>query len=160
MDALKQQIAEWIQPELDRNDLFLVEIKSSAGGRKVDVYIDSDTGVTINQCADISRFLQTHLDSSSLLPEDYTLDVSSPGMTNPLRVPRQYRRRIGKVLEVWKQDGSFLSGILREVTESGIVLEEEPTKGNKKKKSPSTPEPQRHQLLYADIKKAFIQFHF
>lgn len=160
MDALKEKISQWIQPELDCQDLFLVEIKSSAGGRKLDVYIDSDTGVTINQCADVSRFLESHLDGSGLLPEDYILEVSSPGMTNPLRVPRQYRRRIGKVLEIWKQDGTFLPGILREVTDSGIVLEEEQASGKKKKKTSDGGEPTIHRLLYADIKKAFIRFHF
>src|SRR4051812_19460781 len=122
-ETVKGKIEEWLRPELDERNLFLVDVKFPMG-RQIEVYIDSDTGVQISECATISRLLEKNLDESGLVPENYILEVSSPGMTNPLKLPRQYKRRIGRVLEVVLNDGTSLEGELVEVNEDKIKLRE------------------------------------
>jgi ribosome maturation factor RimP len=108
---LKQKIEDWLNPLLQGMDLYLVDVKIQ-GGKKVEIYADGDKGITIGQCTEISRFLETHLDDSGLVSENYSLDVSSPGMSNPLRIPRQYKKRIGRILEIVKTDGVALEAQL------------------------------------------------
>src|SRR5581483_6986185 len=110
-DTVKSHIEGWIKPALNEKNLFLVDIKFSMG-RKIEVYIDSDEGVHIDDCAEISRFLEKHLDGSGIVPTNYILEVSSPGMSNPLKVPRQYKKRLGRMLEVVKTDGTRLEAQL------------------------------------------------
>jgi ribosome maturation factor RimP len=156
---LKEQIQAWLAPLLTEQDLFLVDIKT-AGKAKVEVYVDGDNGITISQCADISRFLEKHLDGSALVSPSYTLDVSSPGMSNPLRVPRQYRRRIGRILEILKTDGSELEVQLLAADDDKIRVKpvaKEVKKPKKGKPVEKVEEPQEFDLPYAEIKRALIQ---
>src|ERR1035437_2204917 len=112
-EIVKQKIAEWLLPLLEEKNLFLVDVRISMG-RKIEVFADSDTGITIEDCALISRLVESHLDGSGLGPDNYILESSSPGMTNALRVPRQYKKRIGHVLEIDKNDGAHLEAKLLE----------------------------------------------
>jgi ribosome maturation factor RimP len=156
---LRQQIEEWLRPLLEEKNLFLVDIKLS-GKAKVEVYADADDGITIEQCAEISRFLEKHLDGSGLVSDHYMLDVSSPGMSNPLKVPRQYKRRIGRILEILKTDGTELEGELVAVSDESIMLKTQVKEVKKKKgvKTEEKPEePKTFDLKYAEIKRALIQ---
>ena len=160
-EAVKNKIEEWLQPMLNEKNLFLVDIKFPMG-RQIEVYVDSDKGIHISECAEISRFLEKDLDGSGLVPENYILEVSSPGMDNPLRVPRQYKRRVGQVLEVTKTDGVQVVGELLEVNDVSIKLRDVPEEKSKtqKAKSKETPELKEHELKFEEIKKAVIQFKF
>jgi ribosome maturation factor RimP len=161
-EAVKSRIEEWLQPMLDERNLFLVDIKFPMG-RQIEVYVDSDEGIHISECADISRFLEKNLDGSGLVPDNYILEVSSPGMSNPLKVPRQYKRRIGRTLEVVKTDGTQIVGELVEVGNDHIKLREvhEPLKGKAAKaKAKENIEPKEYVLSFAEIKKALVQFTF
>ncbi len=157
---LKEQIGEWLQPLLEEQNLFLVDVKT-AGKAKVEVFADGDTGITISQCADISRFLEQFLDGSGLVSDNYTLDVSSPGMDNPLKVPRQYKKRIGRTLDIVKTDGTELEAELLAADDETIRLKEIPKPEKKKKKGVKTEEkveaPKEFELKYSEIKKALIQ---
>ncbi len=161
-ELIKSKIEEWLAPLLTAKDLFLVDVKLSLGGKKIEVFVDSDEGIHIEECALISRALEANLDGSGLIPENYTLDVSSPGMSNPLRVPRQYKRRIGSILEVVKTNGETLEAELLEANADGIklkeVLVEKKKKKGKEAEVPATPK--EYELKYADIKKATLQFKF
>lgn len=161
---LKDKITEWLQPTLDEQNLFLTDVKI-AGKGKVEVYVDGDTGITISQCAEISRFLEKHLDGSGLVSDDYMLDVSSPGMDNPLKVPRQYKKRIGRILDIVTADGTELEAELISADDEGIVLRPLAKEVKKKKKGPKTEEvaveaPKDIDLKYADIKKAMIKIQW
>jgi len=160
-EAVKSKIEEWLQPMLNDKNLFLVDIKFPMG-RQIEVYVDSDEGIHISECAEISRFLEKNLDGSGLVPDNYILEVSSPGMSNPLKVPRQYKRRIGKVLEVVKNDGGQLVGELVEAGEEKIKLREVlPEKSKTQKaKSKEAIAPQEYELSFSEIKRATIQFKF
>ncbi len=162
---LKDKIQEWLTPLLTEMDLFLTDVKVS-GKSKVEVYADGDNGITISQCADISRFLEKHLDGSGLVSEDYMLDVSSPGMSNPLRVPRQYKKRIGRTLEIVKTDGTEVEAQLVKADDDKITLLPIVAEVKKKKKGPKNqPEekgeaPKEFELKYSEIKKALIQIQW
>lgn len=135
-------------------------------GRSIEVFADSDEGIQIYQCAELSRFIEKNLDGSGLVPDNYVLEVSSPGMDNPLRVPRQYKRRIGRVLEVLKTNGEMLVGQLTEVTDTGIKLKEieeekkKKKKGDVKKTSAEPEAPKEYELPFDEIKRALLQFKF
>ncbi len=160
-EAVKNKIEEWLQPVLDERNLFLVDIKFPMG-RQVEVYVDSDKGIHISECAEISRFLEKNLDESGLVPENYILEVSSPGMDNPLRVPRQYKRRVGQVLEVTKTDGVQVLGELIAVNDANIKLRDVPEEMSKtqKAKNKETRELKEYELKFEEIKKAVVQFKF
>ena len=157
---LKEQIGEWLKPLLEEQNLFLVDVKT-AGKAKIEVFVDGDTGITISQCAEVSRFLEKHLDGSGLVSDHYTLDVSSPGMDNPLKVPRQYKKRIGRTLHIIKTDGTEIEAELIAADDEKIRLKEIAKPEKKKKKGPKTEikveAPKEFELKYSDIKKAIIQ---
>ena len=160
-EAVKTKIEEWLQPMLTERNLFLVDIKFPMG-RQIEVYVDSDEGIHISDCADISRFLEKNLDGSGLVPENYILEVSSPGMSNPLKVPRQYKRRIGRVLEVVKTDGTEVVGQLIAADDRKIKLLEvlEEKSKTQKAKSKEVQVPKEYELGFDEIKKAVLQFKF
>ncbi|MFN8294180.1 MAG: hypothetical protein U0T72_10680 [Chitinophagales bacterium] len=161
MSEVKAKLEEWLAPALQDGIIFLVEIKVLLGGKKIEVFLDTDSGIGIDQCATISRQLEKNLDESGLVPENYVLEVSSPGMSNPLKVLRQFKKKIGSVLEVWVIDGTFFEGKLVSATEAGIVLEKvaKPVK-KKKGEAPVTEAPQQIELEYKNIKKALLQFNW
>ena len=163
VEAIKNKLEEWLQPELEARNLFLVDIKFP-NSRQIEVYIDSDEGIHISECAELSRLLEKNIDGSGLLPENYILEVSSPGMENPLLVPRQYKRRIGRVFEVLKTDGTQLEAQLVEADEEKIKLREVVAEKKKKKTTVSrqqtTETPREWTLKFDEIKKAVLQFKF
>ena len=105
------------------SDCFLVDLKLHAHN-KLDVFIDSDFGISFEQCQKISRYLEQYLDEEQWLGEKYVLEVSSPGVSRPLVMKRQYPRNVGRKVEVKLADGDKRSGTLKEVEEDHIVLEE------------------------------------
>jgi ribosome maturation factor RimP len=157
---LKEQIGEWLNPLLEDMNLFLVEVKTG-GKARVEVFVDGDMGITISQCAEISRFVEKNLDGSGLVSDHYVLDVSSPGMDNPLKVPRQYKKRIGRTLHIIKTDGTEVEAELISADDEKIKLKELAKPEKKKKKGAKTEEkpqgPKEFELKYSDIKKAVIQ---
>lgn len=161
-EGVKLKIEEWLAPVLAEKNLFLVDIKISMG-KKIEVYADSDEGIHIDDCAFLSRYIEQYLDGSGLVPDNYILEVSSPGMSNPLRVPRQYKKRIGRTLDIVKTDGQTIQAQLTEVTDDSIRLVEI-VEAKKKKKKPGAAEtetaPKEYKLRYDEIKKAVLHFSF
>ena len=72
-------------------DAFFVEL--IAKGKRLELYIDKVPSITIDELVQVSRHLEAQLDEEGSVPEDYTLNVSSPGMSNPLRVREQYVKK-------------------------------------------------------------------
>ncbi len=121
-EKIEQLLHEKFNEEAYR-DCFLVELHLSPA-RKLDVFIDSDSGMTFEKCQRISRFLEQHIDEGGWLGDDYTIEVSSPGVSRPLLFPRQYRKNIGRTLEVLTSDDTPLTGSLLAVDETSITLEQ------------------------------------
>ena len=108
--------------EEDYKDLFIVDVVHTTSANKVEVFLDSDSRLTISQCARLNRFLQKFLDEENLLGEKYILDVSSPGVGKPLKLLRQYKKNIGRRLELWLHEGKPITGKLTTVTDEHITV--------------------------------------
>ncbi|MEM9824423.1 MAG: hypothetical protein AAF985_25280, partial [Bacteroidota bacterium] len=115
-------LAEKFQEE-EFTDCFLVDLHLSASN-KLEIFVDSDSGITFKKCQQISRFLEKPIDEEGWLGEKYTLEVSSPGISRPLKFQRQYPKNIGRKLEVKLLEGGTKTGKLTKVEASQIILEE------------------------------------
>jgi ribosome maturation factor RimP len=132
---------------------FLVEVRIKPTNN-VKVFLDGDQGISIEKCVQVNRALYRKLEESGLFPaDDFSLEVSSPGLDEPLKMLRQYRKNIGRLVEVLLQDGSRKEGRLTEVSEDGIIIEE--TRGKNKKKEVIS-----HTFLFDNIKTTKIQIVF
>lgn len=125
---IEKIVAEFIRGK----ELFLVAIRVSSTG-KITVLADRKGGITIEECAELSRFIEKNLDRDS---EDYELQVSSPGIDMPFLVKEQYYKNEGRRIEVIDFEGKKYSGTLKNVTDGGFELEAEiKVKTGGKKKS-------------------------
>jgi ribosome maturation factor RimP len=133
--SLKNQIAQFLESNLDAPEHFLVQVNVGLGkvqeGR-IQVLMDSDEGITIADCASYSRKLGKFLDEADFLETAYHLEVASPGLDFPLQSERQYRKNIGRKLQLDLKDGRQLEGKMLNWSASSLDLEtEEKAKGKK-----------------------------
>ncbi|MBO9660855.1 MAG: ribosome maturation factor, partial [Chitinophagaceae bacterium] len=113
-------------------DVFLVEIRIKPTNN-VKIFLDSDLGMSIDRLIQINRMLYKQLEEEAIFPGgDFSLEVSSPGLDEPLKKYRQYVKNIGRFVEVVLIDGSKKEGKLISTSEEEIVIEEERGKGKKK----------------------------
>lgn len=131
--------------------LFLVDVKlkGNQGSQRLIVLLDGDSGITIDQCSEVSRSLAAQLEERDLIDGKYHLEVSSAGVDFPIQFVRQYQKNIGRSLTVTLKDGSKLEGELKEIQNGLIVLEE------KKKK-----EKIRHEINLEEIDKSIVIVSF
>lgn len=101
-----------------RTDLFLIDLKISAGADVV-VVLDGDQGVSIQDCLDASRAIEFNMDREE---HDFSLQVMSAGLSEPLRFPRQFVKNLGRTLRVVLQDDTEVEGELIRAEEAGVVL--------------------------------------
>jgi ribosome maturation factor RimP len=126
---LKQKINQLLEPLLENEKYFVVDIRISLSKvhSKVTILLDSDEGIKIDECTAISRKLGTDIDE--IMPENYTLEVSSPGVDFPLISDRMYRKNIGRNLKIYLNNGSEIRGNLESVdTEQIIIIEDKKRK--------------------------------
>lgn len=153
---LEEKLKNIVEDALkSREDLFFTDIKISGKGglQKVSILVDGDQGVSIEDCSKISRAVAAKLDEENLMSGKYNLEVSSPGVDNPLKTTRQYNKNIGRQLKVTLIDGGEINGVLREVTETSISMEKE-VKINKQLSTEVTEVP------FNNIKKAKVLISF
>lgn len=157
---MEERIADLLDKKFEEpefTDCYLIDIHLSPKGNKLEVFIDSDSGVTFEKCQKISRYLEAHLDEGKWLGESYTLEVSSPGISRPLKLPRQYRKNIGRDIEIATKEGNKKTGKLVDATDFAATVEEiVVTKEGKKKKK----EVVQTIIPYDEIKKAVIKIQF
>ena len=113
------QIESIITEKLNEDDMFVVEI-SVHPGNKIVVVIDSDNGVPISYCIEISRLIDSNFDREV---EDFEMEVSSAGIGQPFRVKRQYLKNLGREVEVLANTGIKVSGKLVSVNDDDFVVE-------------------------------------
>jgi len=123
----KETIQPMVEELLAGTDKFLVDIVIQPTNR-IYIYFDCDTSITIGDCQEISRTIEGNLNRDN---EDYDLTVSSSGIDRPLKMLRQYRKNIGKELDVVTIDGKNITGNLVRVEEDFLELEH-PIKKSKK----------------------------
>ena len=111
---VSQIVDEW----LEGKDYFLVEITISPDD-KIVVEIDHKEGVWIEDCVELSRYIESKLNRED---EDYELEVGSAGIGQPFKVLQQYINHIGKEVEILTKEGRKLSGLLKDANERQIVV--------------------------------------
>jgi ribosome maturation factor RimP len=128
----REKIESVINPVLEQSGLFLVEL-SIGTNNIIKVLIDSEEGVSVDECVKVSRNLESALDRDE---EDFELMVSSPGVGEPLKVFKQYIQNIGRTVEVATKGNETYKGELLEADENSILLriEKNIKKGKKKVK--------------------------
>ncbi|MFN6374263.1 MAG: ribosome maturation factor [Chitinophagia bacterium] len=120
----------------------------------INVYVDGDAGITIEKCVKLNRALYKQIVEEEICKDgEFALEVSSPGVDEPLQLFRQYVKNIGRSLEVESKEGKIMEGKLLQVDEKGIELEEVKGKGKKK-------EVLKHFLLFDDIQSATVTIVF
>jgi ribosome maturation factor RimP len=102
VSEFQHKIEEFVAPLLEAQKAFLVDlhIGNSDKRKTIQLFVDSDAGITIKECADISRQLAAQLELENTIDGPYILEVSSPGATKPLKLLRQYSKHIGRTLRV------------------------------------------------------------
>ncbi len=128
MSSIPDKIRELLLPITDQSNAYIVEVtlRGERSSKVIEVFVDSDAGITLEECSQISRALSEKLDEADLITGRYRLDVSSPGLDKPLKLARQYKKNIGRTCSV-KFTGEekkkvLLEGKLERVTEHSIVI--------------------------------------
>lgn len=114
----KEHIRKLAQEHITGTGVFLVDVRLSSTGR-ITVLIDRPEGVTIDDCAMLSRHISNDLGEAG---GDFELNVSSPGLDMPLLVPEQFRKNEGRMVEVITLEGDRLKGVMMNVTHGGFDL--------------------------------------
>lgn len=114
----KKVVSQLIEEKLASSSNYLVDVVIKPGNLIV-VEIDNDEAVSIDDCAELSRYLEEQLDRDV---EDYELEVGSAGITSPFKVLRQYVKNIGNEVEMLLKNGSKLTGVLKSADENGVVV--------------------------------------
>src|SRR5690606_36261005 len=160
MEAVIQRVEKEIQDILTSNPQhFLVEIKIKPTNN-IKIFIDGDNGVGIDDLVKYNRALYNQLEEAALFPDgDYSLEVSSAGLGEPLKMYRQYVKNINRFVEVTLLDGKKTEGQLLEVAETGIVVEETigKTRANSGAGRGKKAETVKHTFTFQDIKSTQIQ---
>lgn len=150
IQLLEQKVRAMIE---DEPGIFLVEIRIKPTNN-VKVFLDADTGMSLDKLIHYNRKLYRDLEESGFFQDnDFSLEVSSPGLDEPLKLHRQYLKNVGRAVEVIRLDGVKNEGKLITVSDTDIVVEEEKGKGKKK-------EVVHHTVPFSAIKATRVQIKF
>lgn len=153
-ELLNQKFTE---PEFE--NFFLVSVETLPNDI-IHIFLDKDDGLNLDECALLSRFVEQKIEENQWLGESYTLEVSSPGLSRPLLMHRQYRKNVGRELSIELKDTHVgVKGKLTEVKENSIVIsytERVTLEGTKKKKNIDV----QQEILLDNIKKALVKPSF
>jgi ribosome maturation factor RimP len=151
----KELVESIVNEQLNPNEEFVVDITVSASN-KIMVLLDGDNGITIDRCVKVSRAIEQRFDRDE---EDFELEVASAGLSESLRLPRQYKKNVGRSLEVVKSDGQKLKGLLLSANDSALALEvESMVKPEGKKRKEKVVE--QFEIPYTQVKSAFVVISF
>ena len=142
---LFEQISKFTTPILEPMNAYLVDLntRGEGGTTVLEVFIDTDKGITADECAEVSRSVAAETERQGLFVGRYRIEVSSPGLERPLKLERQFRKNIGRQLKIFMNTNSEpLTGILEEVTETSLTL--------------STGEKQSVPLALKDIRETYV----
>ena len=151
-DKNLETVKSLIEPLLTA-DIFLVDLRVKPINN-FKIFLDADSGLGIEKCIKINRSLYRQMEEMGLYPEgDFSLEVSSPGLTEPLKMLRQYHKNIGRSVEVTNLAGETKEGELMAVTETDITLKITEGKGKKETITEAT-------LPFDAIKSTVVQIKF
>jgi ribosome maturation factor RimP len=127
-----RELAEKKIAEIERPDIFVVDVKFNPVGNKAIILLDGDRGAGIDECAQVSRYVGFKLEEENVIEEAYNLEVSSPGIDTPLLLVRQYTKNIGRQVAVKMAGDIKKEGKLLAVNAADIVIEEQIKEKGKK----------------------------
>ncbi|HLT33481.1 MAG TPA: ribosome assembly cofactor RimP [Aquaticitalea sp.] len=139
----------------ERSDLFLIDLKISPDN-KINVIIDGDNGVSVEDCIFISRAIEHNLDREE---EDFSLEVTSAGATSPLMEKRQYKKNIGRILQIKSKEHPNIEAVLVETDDEHISLEWKAREPKPVGKGKTTVDKQA-KIAYGDILEAKVIIKF
>ena len=114
-----KRVRSLVDEALKENEsLFLIDLKTGEDN-SIRVIVDGDQGVPLSECIRISRHVEHNLNREE---EDFSLEVTSPSITDPIQDKRQYNKNVGRILQLKTNEGSF-EGKLTEIAEDQLVLE-------------------------------------
>lgn len=136
---VEKRVIELVEEKIaDRPELFLVDVKLLPN-QKLIIQVDGDQGISIQDCAAISRHVGFHLEEENLMDKAYNLEVSSPGVGEPLKLIRQYTKNIGREVSVKLMNGDKVEGKLLSINENILILETKVKEKGKKAQLVETP---------------------
>lgn len=150
---IRSKLADLAESCLQPGQFLVDVVASSKNLSKITIVVDGDAGVTIDDCGEISRLLSGKLDELDFGTGRYVLEVTTPGLDQPLKLKRQYAKNVGRSLKVRRRDQSQVTGKLSQANEEGIVLLTETREGKVRQE-------QEVPILYQDIAKAFVIISF
>ncbi|HEX8548392.1 MAG TPA: ribosome maturation factor RimP [Cytophagaceae bacterium] len=158
MMDIKEKVKEIVSNNLQSPEHFIVDVNvsGSTAVNKITVLLDGDNGISIDECARISRMLSKELEEMNFSEHPYLLEIGSPGVDKPLKLTRQYHKNIGRKLSVLLNDDNIVVGKLESVQEDRIVILEEKKEKGKSKKIVVAPS----EVLFSNIKKTNVLVSF
>lgn len=153
---LAAKIKELAQSALEDPAHFMVDVLFFERQRpsKVMVIVDGDNGVTIDACANLSRKLAALLDEQNLIEQAYVLEVTTPGVDQPLKMKRQYFKNAGRQFKVHLKDKTIVQGKLESVTDEKLTIVQAPDKKLKEKEGKVVEVP------FDQVEKALVMVSF
>ncbi len=148
-----QTIQQLIEQDPELQKFFVVDIKVSKDN-VITIKADTDAGITIDECGDLSHAIEAKLDREQ---EDFELEVSSPGLTEPLRILRQYLKNIGKEVDILMVDGEKIKGTIAGADSTAVEIEETHTERQNGKKVKVT---EKKSYNFCDIKQTKLKITF
>lgn len=152
---LKHRVKELLEVALQEDEsIFLIDLAITLDN-KINVVIDGDNGVTVKDCVRVSRAIEHNLDREE---EDFSLEVASAGAASPLVMPRQYKKNIGRKVEVETENSSY-EGNLTVANDESITLEWKAREPKPIGKGKVTVQ-KKKEILFSEIKKAKVVLKF
>lgn len=121
------KIRQLISPLLDSLQVELIdlELKGAIGNQFLKIFVDVEGGIDLSLCVNLSRQISDILDIHDTIPGKYRLEVSSPGTDRPLKTINDFRRNIGRRIKINYLTGNSLEGLIRKVSDSSFLIEED-----------------------------------
>ena len=151
----EEYIRRLVIEQIKNSDLFLVDVIVSPS-KRINVYVDSMSGVKISDCVRLSRTIENNLPGDD---DNYELEVSSPGLDKPLKLHLQYQKNMGRNLDIVTKDGLKTTGKLVKVSEDHIEIKAE-DKEKKKHKNLKQPVLKNYVFDFSEIKSARVVVQF
>lgn len=116
---MREKVAQLLESALEENkSLFLIDLNISEDNQ-IRVILDGDKGVTVEDCMVVSRAIEHNIDREEY---DFSLEVMSAGVSEPLTLPRQYKKNLGRTLKIRTKNDEKIEGELTAINEDGITL--------------------------------------
>lgn len=154
--TFNERVVQLVEEALEaRKDLFLIDLKIDSSN-KIIIILDGDNGVNLQDCIEISRATEAQLDREE---QDFSLEVASAGVSSPLKLVRQFKKNLNRILKVKKANDEVIEAQLTAVSDENITLEWQAREPKKVGKGKETVE-KKEQLSYSEIKEATVIISF